>query len=42
MKNKFLALIMLALTAIAISSCYSSRKGYGCPMNTQGNTRFRG
>jgi len=32
MKNKILAVIMLALTAIAISSCYSSRKGYGCPM----------
>ncbi len=42
MKNKILALTMLALTAIAISSCYSSRKGYGCPMNTQSSSRFRG
>jgi len=31
MKNKFLAFVFLALAAIAISSCYSSRKS-GCPM----------
>gem|GEM_PF-6545978 len=42
MKNKLLALIMLALTAVAISSCYSSRKSYGCPMNTQSSAKFRG
>jgi hypothetical protein len=41
MKNKFFVLVLLALTAIAISSCYSSRKS-GCPMNPQNNYRFRG
>jgi len=41
MKNKFLTLILLALVALAISSCYSSRKS-GCPMNPQSSYRFRG
>lgn len=41
MKNKFLLLTILALVAIVISSCYSSRKS-GCPMNPQGNYRYRG
>jgi hypothetical protein len=41
MKNKFIALVMIVLAAIAISSCYSSRKS-GCPMNPQSNYRFKG
>jgi len=41
MKNKFLSLLVLALVAIFVTSCYSSRK-QGCPGNPQGNYKFRG
>jgi hypothetical protein len=41
MKNKFLVVVFLALAAVAMSSCYSSRKS-GCPMNPQSSYRFRG
>jgi hypothetical protein len=42
MKNRLLAFLMLVLAAISISSCYSSRKGSGCPMNPQSQSKFRG
>ncbi|HKB43821.1 MAG TPA: hypothetical protein VKC90_05515 [Chitinophagaceae bacterium] len=41
MKNKFLAALMLIITTVAITSCYSSRKS-GCPANPQSSYRFRG
>ncbi len=41
MKNKFLAAILLVIVALAVTSCYSSRK-QGCPMNAQSNSKFRG
>ena len=39
MKNKFLAILMI-LVAVAVTSCYSSRKN-GCPMNQQATSKFR-
>jgi hypothetical protein len=42
MKNKFLAAFLLIVVAMAVTSCYSSRK-QGCPMNNaQANSRFKG
>jgi hypothetical protein len=41
MKNKFIAALMLIVMALAVTSCYSSRKS-GCPMNPQSNYKFRG
>ena len=42
MKNKILAIILLATTAVAMSSCFASRSKYGCPGNPTVNSRFRG
>ena len=41
MKNKFLAALLLIITAVTVTSCYSSRKS-GCPANPQASYRFRG
>ena len=41
MKNKITAALLLAIIALAISSCASSRRS-GCPMNQQENYRYRG
>lgn len=41
MKNKLLAAILLFTVALAVTSCYSSRK-QGCPMNQQASYKFRG
>jgi len=41
MKNKFLAAFLLLMMAVAVTSCYSSRKS-GCPMNANSNAKFRG
>ncbi len=39
--RSLIALLMIALTAVLATSCYSSRKN-GCPGNPQANYRFRG
>lgn len=41
MKNKIVAIILLATTAVTMSSCFASRSKYGCPGNPTANTRFR-
>ncbi len=41
MKNKFFATILIVITALVITSCYSSRK-QGCPGNPQANFKFKG
>jgi len=41
MKNKFIVALVLLFMAIAVTSCYSSRKT-GCPANMNSNARFRG
>ena len=41
MKNKFFAVVLLVVTAIIMTSCYSSRK-QGCPGNPQANFKFKG
>jgi predicted small secreted protein len=38
MKNKFLAAFLIALMAVSLASCYTSRKN-GCPM-ANSNSRF--
>lgn len=42
MKNKLFAALLLALLALAVTSCYSARSKQGCPMNTNSNAKFRG
>ena len=41
MKNKFLTAVLFLIIAIAITSCYSSRKA-GCPTNMNSNAKFKG
>ena len=41
MKNKVLALVMLIVMALFVTSCSSSRKT-GCPGNPNANYKFRG
>jgi hypothetical protein len=41
MKNKFLAIALLTITIISLSSCAASRSKYGCPMS-QTAGKFKG
>jgi hypothetical protein len=40
MKSKIFAVLMLAITAIIITSCASQK--YGCPANPQYSSRYKG
>jgi hypothetical protein len=42
MKNKIIAILLIAITAVSLSSCATSRSKYGCPGNPTVNSRFRG
>jgi predicted small secreted protein len=42
MKNKILAAFMILAVALVVTSCTSSRKGSGCPVNVgSSNKPFR-
>ncbi|SHF98770.1 hypothetical protein SAMN05444008_115105 [Cnuella takakiae] len=42
MKNKIIAFGLLAITIISMASCTATRSKYGCPMNTERNSKWRG
>ncbi|MGV3656873.1 MAG: hypothetical protein ACO1NX_02930 [Chitinophagaceae bacterium] len=42
MKNKILTAILLLVTVVALTSCFTSRSKYGCPGNPTYNSKFRG